>query len=118
MKPLILATTLLSSALFSGVALADKECVGPVGDWQPRETLRTQLEQQGWTIQRIKVDNGCYEVRGIDRKGNRFKATYAPASLQIQKLEIDFTGGGKASDYLDLGEKAPGPGQHRFRGQP
>ncbi len=117
MKPLILATTLLSSALFSGFALADKECIDPVADWQPRETLRTQLEQQGWTIQRIKVDDGCYEVRGIDRKGNRFKAKYSPASLQIQKLEIDFTGGGKASDYLDQGEKSPGPGQYRFRGQ-
>ena len=118
MKPLILAAAVLSSALFSGVALADTECVDPVANWQPRETLRAQLEQQGWTIQRIKVDNGCYEVRGVDRKGNPFKAKYAPASLQIQKLEIDFTGGGKASDYLDQGEKAPGPGQRRFRGQP
>lgn len=118
MKPRILAATLLSSVLFSGVALADTKCDDPVASWQPRETLRTQLEQQGWSIQRIKVDDGCYEVRGIDRNGNAFKAKYAPASLQIKKLEIDFTSGGKASDYLDQGEKAPGPGQRRFRGQP
>ncbi len=118
MKPRILAATLLSSALFSGIALADTKCDDPVARWQPRETLRTQLEQQGWTIQRIKVDDGCYEVRGVDHNGNPFRATYAPASLQIQKLEIDFTGGGKASDYLDQGEKPPGPGRRRFRGQP
>ncbi|MBK7013568.1 MAG: PepSY domain-containing protein [Xanthomonadales bacterium] len=60
------------------------DCSDPVADWQPREALRQQLEQHGWTAQRIKVDDGCYEVRGIDKIGNAFKAKYAPASLRIR----------------------------------
>ncbi len=105
MKPLLLASTALACALVGGSALADGDCVDPVAAWQSREVLRQQLEQRGWTVQRIKVDDGCYEVRGVDRLGNKFKAKYAPASLRIRKLEIDFDHG-EASDYLDDGRKA------------
>ena len=101
MKALALASTILASLAISSVALASDDCTDPVADWQPRETLRLQLEQHGWQVQRIKVDDGCYEVRGIDKIGNAFKAKYAPASLRIRKLEIKFDGNGDAVDYLD-----------------
>ena len=106
MKPIILVIAVLFSLLLSGVALADTNCVDPVADWKPREVLQRQLEQRGWSIQRIKVDDGCYEVRGVDHRGNKFKAIYAPASLRILKLEISFKNGGDASNYLDQGQKA------------
>ena len=105
MKHLILAGVALAGALLGGAALADNECVDPVADWQPRGVLRQQLERQGWTVQRIRVEDGCYEARGVDRAGNRFKAKYAPASLRIHKLEIDFWEGGEAPDYLGRGRK-------------
>ena len=101
MKKLVLA-----GLLMGGAAWADTDCHVPVQDWQPREVLRQQLEQQGWQVQRIKVDDGCYEVKGIDDRGNKFKAKYAPATLRVRKLEIDFSddGDGETSDYLDQGE--------------
>jgi len=105
MKRRILAATVLFGILVSGAAWADNDCVAPADQWQPREVLRQQVEQQGWTVQRIKVDDGCYEVRGTDRRGNKIKAKYAPDSLRIRKLEIDFGPGGDASDYLDHGRK-------------
>lgn len=101
MKSLTLTGAILASLVFSGSALAADDCTDPVADWQPRETLRLQLEQHGWEVQRIKVDDGCYEVKGIDKIGNAFKAKYAPASLDIRKLEITFDQGGDAADYLD-----------------
>ena len=101
MKSLTLISAILASLIFSGTVLASDDCSDPVADWQPRETLRLQLEQQGWEVQRIKVDDGCYEVRGIDKIGNAFKAKYAPASLRIRKLEITFERDGDAADYLD-----------------
>lgn len=107
MKPFIFVSAVLVSLLVSGTALADDDCTDPVADWQPREALQQQLEQHGWTIQSIKVDDGCYRVKGIDRKGNKFKAKYAPASLRIQKLEITFDQGGDAIDYLDQGGTPP-----------
>jgi hypothetical protein len=105
MKPIILISSVLTSLFVSGAALADNDCTDPVADWQPREVLRQQLEQRGWTIQRIKVDDGCYEVKGLDKKGNKFKAKYAPASLRIHKLEIEFNDGGDAADYLDKAQE-------------
>ncbi len=101
MKALTLASTVLAGLVFSSAVLARNDCTDPVADWQPRETLRLQLEQQGWQVQRIRVDDGCYEVRGTDKIGNAFKAKYAPASLRIRNLEIKFDGAGDAAEYLD-----------------
>ena len=111
MKSLTLTSAILASLVLCGSALASDDCADPVADWQPRETLRLQLEQQGWEVQRIKVDDGCYEVRGVDKIGNAFKAKYAPASLRIRKLEITFDGDGDAADYLDRNpeKEAGGP---------
>lgn len=105
MKTTILASAILSGLLFSSAVWAEDDCVDPVADWKPREMLRQQLEQRGWKIQRIKVEDGCYQVRGIDRHGNKCEAVYAPASLRILKLKIDFSSGGDASDCLDPGKK-------------
>jgi len=93
-------TMTLASFLIAGPALADDDCNEPVADWQPREVLQKQLEDKGWQVKRIKVDDGCYEVKGVDRNGNRFEAVYAPASLKIRELEIKFDGKGDAADYL------------------
>lgn len=101
MQSRILAAIVTACLFVSGAAWADSDCVAPAGEWQSREALRQQVEQHGWTVRRIKVDDGCYEVRGTDRLGNRFKARYAPDSLQIRELEIHFSDGGEASDYLD-----------------
>lgn len=46
MKSGFIASTALLSLVLSGYALADNHCNEPVSDWQPRETLRQQVEQQ------------------------------------------------------------------------
>lgn len=84
----------------SAAAFADNGCTDPIAEWKPRELLRQEVEQRGWTVQRIKVDDGCYEVRGTDRMGNKVKAKYAPATLRIRSLEVEFGPTGNASDYF------------------
>lgn len=78
----------LSLLLMSGSVLADDDCNEPVADWQPQENLQQQLETEGWTVFRIKVDDGCYEVKGLDADGHRIKAEYAPASLNLMEINI------------------------------
>ena len=73
---------------FTGATLADEECKDPIAQWQAREVLKTKLQQQGWVVKRIRIDDGCYEVRAIDAQGRRVKATYAPASLALLQLEV------------------------------
>lgn len=100
-----LITIFITSCLVSGTALADDDCSDPVPEWQPREQLRQMMVDRGWKVKRIKVDDGCYEVKGLDRKGHRVEAKFSPASLEIIELEIKFDGSGDTSDYLDPGNQ-------------
>lgn len=90
----------LAALAASGAAFSEVNCTDPVSDWKPRELLQREAEQRGWTVQRIKIDDGCYELRGIDRNGNKIKAKYAPATLRMRSLAVDFGETGDASDYL------------------
>lgn len=96
-------TVFITSCLMSGVALAGDDCTDPAVDWQPKERLRQMMIDKGWDVKRIKVDDGCYELKGLDRKGHRVEAKFSPASLEIIELEIKFNGSGDTSDYLGLG---------------
>ncbi|UZE96149.1 PepSY domain-containing protein [Alkalimarinus alittae] len=95
-------TAVITSSLLSGAALAKDDCTDPVKDWQPKEQLQQLMVDKGWDVKRIKVDDGCYEVKGLDRSGHEVEAKFSPASFNILELEIKFTGSGDASDYLDL----------------
>lgn len=83
-KPVIIGLALL---VLSTPLLADDDCDDPVASWQPRENLRQKLEAEGWTVYRIKVDDGCYEVKGLAPEGYRAEASFAPASLKLMELE-------------------------------
>ncbi len=100
-----LITAVFASCLMSGAALADDDCTDPVAEWQPKEQLRQMIIGNGWDVKRIKVDDGCYEIKGLDRNGHRVKAKFSPASLKIIELEIKFDGSGDASDYLNPGSQ-------------
>ncbi|MDW7745531.1 PepSY domain-containing protein [Halomonas sp.] len=89
MKTPLLVTTTLAATLTAGMSFADDDCRDPVADWQPREVLRQKLVAEGWEVRRIKVDDGCYEVKGLDQDGNKVEAEYAPASLRLRELEIE-----------------------------
>ncbi|MBO1520461.1 PepSY domain-containing protein [Oceanisphaera pacifica] len=86
LKPIVISLSLL---LVSGSALADDDCDDPAAQWQPRENLRKQLEAEGWTVFRIKVDDGCYEVKGRDPDGYRVEAEYSPATFELMEMERD-----------------------------
>ena len=42
---------------------AGDDCDAPVNRWQSREAVRQMAASQGWQIQRLKIDDGCYECR-------------------------------------------------------
>ncbi|MFV0543278.1 MAG: PepSY domain-containing protein [Marinicella pacifica] len=93
-------TALMATFLISTAALADDDCTDPVADWQPQDNLRQLMIDNGWDVKRIKVDDGCYEVKGFDQDGNRVEAKFSPATLEIRELEVKFTGSGHRSGYL------------------
>ena len=66
---------------------ADDDCDAPVERWQSRDAVRQMADRQGWQIQRLKIDDGCYEIRGTDAQGRSFKAKIDPETLKVLKMK-------------------------------
>ena len=77
----------LVAAITAGPASAEEECFVPMQDWQPRELVVQLAADNGWTVRRIKIDDGCYEIKGRDSDGQEIEATVHPATLEIISLE-------------------------------
>ena len=77
----------LSLAAAAHVALADDDCDAPLRHWQSRDAVLHLAAQQGWQVQRLKIDDGCYEVRGTDAQGREFKAKLDPQTLRVVKMK-------------------------------
>ncbi|MGH7152662.1 MAG: PepSY domain-containing protein [Acetobacteraceae bacterium] len=70
----------------SGAAMADDACRLPMDQWQPREAVQKMAEARGWTVRRIGVDDGCYQIKGRDETGRAIKVKVDPGSLAIVKM--------------------------------
>ncbi len=67
----------------------DGDCRVPMEDWQPREAVQKMAEAEGWTVRRIKTDDGCYEIKGRDAKGREIEVKVDPATLEMVEFEYD-----------------------------
>lgn len=86
MKTGILPTVALALLAATPVQASD-DCDVPIANWRMREAVRAMAADRGWTLRRIKIEDGCYEVHGIDRQGRRFEAKIDPATLEIIEIE-------------------------------
>jgi hypothetical protein len=77
------------AAFPAGMAHAGDDCFVPMADWQPREAVAGLAADQGWTLRRIKIDDGCYEVDGRDAQGRAIEAKIHPGTLKIIELEFE-----------------------------
>ncbi len=73
----------------AGTALADDSCFVPMADWQPREAVTRLAADNGWTVRRIKIDDGCYKIDGADAEGRRIEVTVHPATFQVIEFEYE-----------------------------
>lgn len=84
-----LALTILAcvAVLPIGQALADDECFVPMADWKPKEAVSALAARNGWTVRRIRIDDGCYEIDGTDAEGQRIEVTVHPSTLEVLDIE-------------------------------
>lgn len=92
----MLAILAVLACLPAGAAFADDDddCFAPMADWQPRDAVVQLAQRQGWTVRRIKIDDGCYELDGTDAAGRPFEVTLHPATLQVLEIEHEDGEGG------------------------
>jgi hypothetical protein len=89
MKKTLIALSLLA-ALPAGAALADDDdCSVPRNQWQPIEAARQVAQDKGWTVRKVEIEDGCYEVEGRDSSGRKMEAKFDPATLQLIEMEYE-----------------------------
>ncbi|RXF75577.1 PepSY domain-containing protein [Hansschlegelia zhihuaiae] len=90
--------------LSAGAALADDDCFVPMADWRPREAVARLAAENGWTVRRIKIDDGCYEIEGDDADGRRIEATVHPATLRVIEFHYKDGDGPRRPDREEKSE--------------
>ncbi|BAK77590.1 uncharacterized conserved protein [Pseudogulbenkiania sp. NH8B] len=86
---LAITTIFAVFAIIARPALADDDCNVPLAAWKPIKELNLLAKSRGWNVDRIKTADGCYEVRGVDRDGRRFKAKVNPVTLEIMRMKTE-----------------------------
>lgn len=94
----------------AGAALADDDCSSPMAQWQSRDAVVQYAADLKIDLDRLRIDDGCYDLRGRDSDGNRIEAKLDPATLGLVELEIKFRPGADPSRYL--------PGAHSVQAAP
>lgn len=84
-------------ALALPAAWARNDCAAPAASWQPRSAVQALAERRRWQLERLKIDDGCYEIKGRTAEGLRFKARVDPASLDVLSLRQE--PGGRAREH-------------------
>jgi hypothetical protein len=96
----LLRFVMLIALTSSGAALASDDCRRAMSEWQSREAVITYVLGLGLESERLRIDDGCYEVRARDSQGNQVRLQIDPTTLAILKLEVRFRSGNNASRYL------------------
>jgi len=73
----------LLAMLPAGAALANEACDVPLEKRQSVEALVKLASGFEWTIDRMKIDDGCYKLRVTDASGNILKVKVDPATLEV-----------------------------------
>jgi len=81
---------LFASLGATGLARADEDdCTVPMAQWQPREAVQRAAAEQGVTVRRIKIDDGCYQINGRDASGRKVEIKVNPQTLEVIDIEYD-----------------------------
>ncbi|MFT4818378.1 MAG: hypothetical protein ACI90S_000741 [Marinobacter psychrophilus] len=80
-----------AALLFTGAAVAGPQCTdAPQSEWMSQDTMKQNLDDQGYTIKKFKVTSGnCYEIYGMDKGGVKVEIYFNPVSGEVIKEERD-----------------------------
>ena len=80
-KSVLFTVALLSTVSAQSQATGRMTCE-PVDkeNWIEEAALEEKLILEGWSVRRMKVDGGCWEVYGTTPEGKRVEAYFHPAT--------------------------------------
>lgn len=84
--------TALALSSPSPVLASEGECYVPMSLWQSRSAAILWAETHGWEIHRVKIDDGCYELYGLEEGGLEFEVKIDPSTFEIIDFEYESHG--------------------------
>lgn len=88
---IIVSTLLLFTALTANrPAFAEDEMScgdTPKNQWMSEEAIKAKAREQGLDIRQIKIENGCYEIKAIDKNGAKVERVLNPATGEVVDTE-------------------------------
>jgi hypothetical protein len=76
--------------ILPALARASADCQAhPQSEWAPQQTLKEALKDEGYTINKFKVDGNCYEIYGRNKQGKKVEIYFDTKTLAIIKAEIE-----------------------------
>ncbi len=70
--------------------MASADCpVYPKEEWASEVTLKTALNDEGYSIKNFKVDGNCYEIYGKNKAGKKVEIYFDTKTLAIIKAEVE-----------------------------
>jgi hypothetical protein len=73
-------------------AQAEIECTAGMANWKPVTALVAEAKTLGWTVTKVRADDGCYHVRGTDKAGHSVQGVFDPETLELLGLSGDTEG--------------------------
>lgn len=67
----------------ASAAVAGEACEVPPAERQSVKALAQLANDFEWTIDKLRIDDGCYELRVTDASGNILKVKIDPATLDV-----------------------------------
>jgi hypothetical protein len=88
MLRILFGATIAATTLFAGSAMASEKCDVPEAEWKTVEALEQKLQSDGWTVERIKTEDGCYEAYALDDQGRHVEAYFDPKKFETVEMEV------------------------------
>lgn len=82
----------LTAALFGFATLAHAgaDCGSdPQDTWMSRADMQAKILAGGYTIDRFKIDDNCYEIYGRNADGQRVEVYYHPVTGDVVKEKVE-----------------------------
>ena len=90
MRNATFAIALALGTLAALPAMADEECTAaPQEQWLKPEQIKAKAEEMGYTVRSVGEDDGCVEVKGLDKAGAKVEVYFDPVTGAVVKTKED-----------------------------
>ena len=90
MRIMISVLVLLTALAAGRPAFAEDEVScgdTPKSQWMSEDAIKAKALEQGLDVRQIKVENGCYEIKAIDKDGAKVERVLNPVTGAVVDTE-------------------------------